>query len=431
MLTQLVALALLFFAITPNLGFFTIPSILLITSVLFLMLIEESYPKMFGSIKVTELVNIIPYAFFTLLFYGVIYYGGLYQNTNSIIVGYFVLGAFIFINFLRYLLFKKTFSFLFICTIYLLMSFWTLLNSPHPTVDTVIVLKEAPLMLLSGKNPYSSTFTQVYKDIKPNYYNYLPFSFFYALPFVLVFHDPRFLIIFSNLLSALIIYKLFNKEDKDKIINIFVLTFLFLPRSFYMLEHAYLDPVIFSFFLLFLYFFISKNKSQFSYLFLGLFFSIKQPPILVLPLLLKEKNILKGFFKIPNLILFLLPFSLPVFYLLINSKAFIENIFTGLNPSKITSPISESLTLPTLLKYFSLPANIAYLIGLIMLLVTFVYIFITKKSLIFKIALFFLSFNYFTYHAFFNSYFLVIEFLLLGLAIQYFWNTNKQNHSLN
>jgi len=420
MIIQQISLILLFFAITPNLGFFTIPSILLITSVILLNVLASNNFLKHTKEDTRSEKKLTIYLLFTLLFYSLIYYGGLYQNKNSILIGYFVLTAFVLLNFLRYHFFKKTFSFVFICTIYIVISLWTITNSPRPTVDTIVVLKEAPLMLLAGKNPYSSTFTQVYPSVKPDYYNYLPFSFFYELPFVLLFKDPRSVIIFSNLLSALLIYKLFKKADSEGVVNIFVLTFLFLPRSFYMLEHAYLDPVIFSFFLLFIFFYVIKNKSKFAYLFLGLFLSFKQPPILTIPLILKGKQFRKNFFKLKNLSLFLLPFAIPLIYLAVNNQAFLEDTVFNLNPARITSPISSSLTLPTLLKYLSINANTAYLIGIVLFLLTFSYLFLNKMPLLTKITLLFLVFNYFIYHAFFNSYFLVAQFLLLGITSEYY-----------
>ncbi len=420
-----ISILLIFFATTPNLGFFTIPSILTVTSVILILILNTSSLIKIKSFDIKSEKVLTIYLFFILLFYSAIYYGGLYQNKNSIVLGYFVLTGFILINFIRYHFFKKTFSFIFICTVYVLMSLWTIFNSPHPVVDTVVVLKEAPQMLIRGKNPYSSTFTQVYPNVNPNYYNYLPFSFFYELPFVLLFKDPRSVIVFSNLLSAILIYKLFKKTDKERVINVFVLTFLFLPRTFYMLEHAYLDPVIFSFFLLFIFFYVNKNKNKFAYLFLGLFLSFKQPPILTIPLFLKENFFRKDFFKLKNFSLFLLPLILPLIYLAINSKAFLEDIVFGLNPAKITSPISSSLTLPTLLKYLSINANFAYLIGLILFAVTFIYLFFKKTSPLTKIVITFLAFNYFTYHAFFNSYFLVIQFLLLAITTEYFGQADK------
>ena len=190
-------LLLLFFAITPNLGFFTVPSFLIIASVLILMFVNTYFLRANINVTRNSLNSVIPYIFLILLFYSIIYYGGLYQSKNSIIVGYYIFGTFILMSFLRFIVFKKSPTLLLIIAVYISISFWTILNSPHPTVDTFTVLKEAPLMLLNGENPYASTFTQVYPQVKPDYYNYLPFSFFYAVPFVLIFSDPRYMIIFS------------------------------------------------------------------------------------------------------------------------------------------------------------------------------------------------------------------------------------------
>jgi hypothetical protein len=82
--------------------------------------------------------------------------------------------------------------------------------------------------------------------------------------------------------------------------------------------------------------------------------------------------------------------------------------------------MSISLTLPTLLKSLSFPSSYIYLPGLVLLVLSAIYIFKIKTSIVYKMALFLLCFNSFTYHAFFNSYYLVTQFLLFDIAIDYF-----------
>ena len=151
---------------------------------------------------------------------------------------------------------------------------WTLWGSPKPIVDTFDVFSQVGQKLLTFQNPYTAIFTRTYSQID-NHFHYLPFSFLITSPFSILFHDPRYAIIFFNLLSVLLLKKLFKNKFEGNRLNILLATFLFLPRSFYMLEHMYLDPIIFSFFLLF-YFFFQKKKYTLSILFLALFFSFKQ-----------------------------------------------------------------------------------------------------------------------------------------------------------
>ena len=58
-----------------------------------------------------------------------------------------------------------------------------LIGSPSPGIDVFIILKEAPLKLLQGINPYRTLYTAVFPGVVPDYYGYWPASFFFTLPF--------------------------------------------------------------------------------------------------------------------------------------------------------------------------------------------------------------------------------------------------------
>lgn len=358
----------------------------------------------------------IPLTLFLLLFFSGIYYGGLYQNQNSFLIGYFLFFLILFYVIGSFLAQKKI-SLQIILIGYIVIALWTIIFSPHPIVDTFVVLKEAPLKFLSGINPYTTLYSKVYPHINPNYYNYLPVSFIFLSPFVFFLSDPRFAIIFVNVVSAIILYKLFYKKNNNLVI-LFIYTFLFLPRSFYILEHVYLDPVIFFFFVLFYYFSTKKQYIKLSFLFLSLFFSIKQPPILLIPLFIKK---LVKPFRIKGFFIFALPFIFPLYYLLINKKAFINNVILSLSSGTITSPISNSLTLLTFIKSI-IPVSFNVVLFILTLIFFAFYVFTIKSkvSIILKVVIIMFCFNFFSYHAFFNSYYFVLQFLLLEIAIDYF-----------
>lgn len=288
-------------------------------------------------------------------------------------------------------------------------------NSPQPIVDIFVILKEAPLKILAGINPYDTTYTQVYSNSILNYFGYLPLSFIITMPFVIVFSDPRYATIFFNLLSVLLLYKLL-KGKKHKDINIFIATFLMLPRSFYILEHMFLDQIIFSFFLLFFYFLHKKNY-KLSVLSLSLFFGFKQYLFLIIPFVLKfyYKVILKYW------IYFLLPFGLILLFFLINPSSFITDIVLNFNPAKKLLPNSLSLSFPNLLKIL-IPYQLAIYLSLFIFGLNYLLSFMFKAKKVFVLQIYELLFlfNVFSLYSYFNHYFLTFEFLLLFIIIKYF-----------
>lgn len=307
----------------------------------------------------------------------------------------------------------------FIVFSYIFLSIWTLIQSPQPRVDSFIQQKEAPLKLIQGINPYNSVYTKVYSNVEPNYFGYLPFSFIYHLPFVFAFSDPRFSIIISNLIIAVVIFKLFKLKNRREESYPFIAAFLFLPRSFYILEHMYLDPVIFSFFLLFIYSYIKKRYSL-STLLLSLFFSFKQHLIFLLPLFVKHTS--KKFHTFKHTLIFLLPFFLPLLFLLINPSAFLKNIVFFFNPQHIPAPVLNSLSLTTLFTRYMIKSPSIYLNVIFFILFLFFFlliIFKRKTFLIPKLAVSLILFNFFMYHSFFNHYYLVALFLLFDILCNY------------
>ena len=426
MAIKLLLLVLTFFAITPNLGFFTIPAFFTLFFIILIMLTTLLKPNFFNTFFIKPSDELVKLTLLGLLFYSGIYYGGLYQKPESFFIGYLLFFATLF--YVSYCIFtKRKLSLLVILSSYLLIALWTIFSSPHPIVDTIVVLKEASLKFFAGLNPYTSTYTKVYENINPNYYNYLPFSFIFFLPFVLIFNDPRFGIIFCNILSAIFIYRIFKENNNKNILLLFIYSFLFFPRSFYMLEHVYLDTVIFSFFLGF-YYFYSNKKYLLAFLTLSLFFSFKQPMILALPIMLTNVNFRKKILERQNLLIFVIPLFLPLYYLLLNKTAFLNNIIFNLNLNKITSPINGSLTIQTFLKNFIFFTSTTSIYFTLIFTIIFLIIIRSKIPTIQKFTLTYFTFNFFMYHAFFNSYYFYVEFLFFSMILDFF-NFKNNRHS--
>lgn len=365
---------------------------------------------------------------FALLFYSGIYYGGLYQEKNSVLIGQIIFFLLVIYSFFNYFIFKKAGKQHFLAIViivYIFLAVWTMIGSPAPVVDSFFVLKEAPLKFINGENPYLATFTKVYSNGELDYFGYMPFSFIYTLPFVLLFSDPRYGIVFANLASSLILYKILINNGSKQMVNLFILTFLFLPRSFFMLEHVYLDSIIFSFFILYIYLNF-KQKSKISFFILSVFFSFKQSMLLLLPLFLNKKLFFKSFSKI-NVVFFFLPFLLPLYFLFLNQKAFLDDIIFLFNPNTTPAPVNLSLSLSTLIRIINSNNNLLYfsIIGIIFNIIIYLFLLRKNYSFIFKIALILFFFNFFTYLSFFNHYYIVVLFLILDMAFSYF-NVNLE-----
>lgn len=343
-----------------------------------------------------------------ILLYSAYYYGGLYQIPYLKTIGQLIFFIMIIYIVIKKYIFNKYISLSFIVFFYLFLAFWTISTSPHPHVDTIIVLKEAPFKFLQGINPYNTTYTRVYSNILPNYYNYLPFSILFFLPFDLLFQDPRYALLITNFLSFLLLFKMVQNTYKKRAL-LPVSLILFLPGSFYMIEHAYLDQVVFFFFILSI--FCLKKSYKTFYLILSLFFSFKQNLILLFPYFINIKHIKKYYFYI------LSPFVLIFPFLFWNPSAFIKNVVSSLKPEQITSPINSSLTVPTfIINSLQITWNIkpnVYMTCFFIFVLLYIYVLFKKNVSISQktILIIFISY-FFSYHAFFNSYFLVGLFIV-------------------
>lgn len=403
---KLFLLLIFFSSIIPSLGFFTLTSFLIVTIVFCVFLFVR---------RLNNAVSVFPLVL--LIVYGIVFYGGLYQNNSSFFAGRFLSFVMLIVSLLP-VIFPKTpgayskMLFALIIAFYLFLGSWTIYNSPHPRVDTFYQFLEAPQKILLGENPYASTFTKVYAGVKPDYFPYLPFSFLYTLPFVFLFSDPRFGIILANSVSAYIIYRLFQSKQKEQIGLLFVSAFLLLPRSFYIIEHMYLDPIIFMFYLLFLYFYLKKSHSL-STISLSLFFLFKQHLIILLPFIFQKKRI--------RPVLFFFPFLVIALFFLLDRTAFMRNIVFYFNPKTVPAPIHMSLSFTTFLS--ALPSletsNLPYLISLFLFIGIYLYIIRSGRSFIFKTTISIFAFTYFMYQSFYNHYYMVAQFLFLDILLEY------------
>lgn len=359
-----------------------------------------------------------------LLYFSCFFYGGLYQNNVSKVIGSVLF--FIFNSILLYYYYIKPLQFnlfRFICIFYVVLSVWTIIGSPKPYVDTFDIFKQVSQKVLSGQNPYTAAYTKTYAKTE-NHFHYLPMSFLTTTPFSFIFQDPRYSIIFFNLVSAFLLRLLFKNKLLVESLNLYIALFLFLPRSFYMIEHMYLDPIIFTFFLLF-YYFTKQKKYILSSIALSLFFSFKQNLIILLPIVVLDKTVflhLKKYYKY-----FFLPFIFILVYMALNPYEFIKNTFLVMFGSYfypkivVSTPIDMALSFQVFIKYFFPSIQTIYLYGIsgILLLLGLIRVVMMKnQTLIVKMFISTFIVGFFMHLSFYNYYYFVSMFYLVALMFK-------------
>lgn len=373
-------------------------------------------------------MSIIQILFILLFIYAWSVYGGLYQNTLDIKAGKNIFIIILIICFLFIKNFAKQKNFgAFLIGSFIILSFWTIHTSPNPKVDVFIILKEAPQKLLDGINPYQALYTKVYPKIIPDHFTYLPLSFLYMMPFVVLLHDPRYGTIFAYVLIIYFLSKTFPLHVSKRAKYLLLMAFIFLPRSFFIIEHSYLDPVIFMFFVMYMYF--KLHNYHIGYLFLGSFFTIKQDILFLFPLFV-TKDRLRALFKINNFILFVLPFTLIFLFLFWSKKDFLHDTLTSVFPTTTEiPPFLMSLSLPIFLLRNNFVTNIYTSIkissSIFLLLATIVMV--KKIATTTKLYTLLLFFVYFHYVGFFNHYYLISQFLLFDILVHYFSHVGNKD----
>lgn len=407
---NILILGILLGAVMPTLGFFSPGSALALLLLFFVILLI-----VFKGITIPLRRESIPPAALLVLAYAAYYYGGFYQPPFLKAMGQLIFFAMIAILLWRTYIRKQASGPWFFVLFYLILAGWTLITSPHPHVDTVVVFKEAPLKLLQGINPYNAIFSPVYPHIVSDYYNHLPVTFLLYLPFAVLPIDERIALVAMTVSLFLLLYRRLPKKARtDALLPLSLV--LFMPGSFYMLEHMYSETMIFFFFSLFIFF--SAVSEKWQHLFLAFFFTVKQNILLTLPYFISRK-----IFRRNNWLFFLVPFLIVLVFFIWNPPAFLDDTLFDLAPGKTASPVAIALTFPNLLRYFlpdSIPVSIFRTAGYVIF--AFFYLFITLKpsglSATFRAAAVLLASYFFSHYAYFNSYYLILLLFLLDFIIE-------------
>lgn len=350
-----------------------------------------------------------------------IYYGGAYQKPGAIYQLSILLLAICFLLSITYF-FKGEVKYRFVALfgLTILLRFLMIVSSPNPQIDVFVILKEAPQALMQGKNPYSISYTQSYPNVTPDYFSYWPGAFLLAIPFSVVFGEPRLLIILAETLSAILIYKLLQKRNSSPA-EILTLISLFIPRAFFATGQGWIDPLIVTLLMVTACLEVKKVKNFFSPLLWGLSFTIKQTvfPIALFAYQAGVASIKKLTIALAVTAAIILPFFLW------NPNNFINDtlgIFWRAGTTR-EALMHDSLTVNS---WFFRTLGFDMPIVLRILIWTTFFVLILKKvgkgwaNFFLACATWFLGFFIFSNQAFYNYYYFVVNLLLLAIVFNFY-----------
>lgn len=354
--------------------------------------------------------------FILLCLLSVLLYGGLYQNNPVLVyLSYLLLG----LN----LLFAVKLSadqstagskkiFIYMVLIAVLLRLFMVWSSPTPYIDVYDYLKIGALGFIKGQNPYAMTYTKLYPNFTPDYYAYPPGMLYLTLPFVGLFRDPRYTMIFAEMGAAFLIYDFLKKSKEGYIVP---LLFLLNPISLYMIEQSYTETLIF-FLIVFSVWLWRKKKFYLFALLLGLTLSTKQYLFLLIPLYWKLINGLKEKIYIIGGAL-LTSFLLILPFLIWNYPEFMKDVvyLQGTFP-----PRYEGLSFFAFV--FRLGGSYNQMLSLFITVISLIYIYTRKHSgqagFFILSSLLFLVVFFFNKWSFINYYYLISQLLLAGIVMK-------------
>lgn len=315
-----------------SLGFYYVPGLIFLLISLFILLLFHKLDlrKILVNLDLYTLANLVLVLFVAL---ALVLYGGLYQNNSHHFLDLsrvlFVISLLISITYFvnvskipkfRWFFRLRFWGFILIAFFLRLLMIW---SSPSPSIDVFGIQKIAPRAIIEGNNPYSLIYHFPWQNEPLDVYSYGPFNIFLNFPAVLLLKDPRYIQIISELGIALLIYFILKKRSlSNEFIEKLPLIFLFNPRALFILEQAWVDPVLV--FLVFLFagtLFVWKRELV-AFFILGLALATKQYAVFLFPFLL-----MGGFLKIRNLFITVgvaVVTSLP--FLIWNAKDFLRDV---------------------------------------------------------------------------------------------------------
>ncbi len=229
----------------------------------------------------------------TLLFTNPTFYGDAQALERGVrwfaVAGLVVLAAYLCIH-LRASLVRARFLLLLAC--FAVMGIAVIRASPRPWTDVWVIQQGAADALLHGSNPYSVTYPDIYGSLSKQWYAsellvggrvaafpYPPLSVLLELPFFAVFGDVRYALLAAMLALAWMLGKL---GAAGELAGLFV---LFQPRTLFVLEQSWTEPLVLALFALALLASVRSRSAALAGLAIGLVAASKQySPFLVVPL---------------------------------------------------------------------------------------------------------------------------------------------------
>ncbi|OGE08898.1 hypothetical protein A3A60_00915 [Candidatus Curtissbacteria bacterium RIFCSPLOWO2_01_FULL_42_26] len=315
-----------------SLGFYYVPGLIFLLISLFILLLfyKLDFRKILVNLDLHTLVDFVLVLF---VYLSLVLYGGLYQNKSHhfldlsrvLLVMSLLISFTYFVNVSKIpklkRFFRLRFWFFILTALFLrLLMIW---SSPSPSIDVFGIQKIAPRAIIEGNNPYSLIYHFPWQNEPLDVYSYGPFNIFLNFPAVLLLKDPRYIQIISELGIALLIYFILKKRSlSNKFAEKLPLIFLFNPRALFILEQAWVDPILVFFVFLFAGTLFIWKREFIAFFILGLALATKQYAVFLFPFLL-----MGGFLKIRNFLItvgVVIVTSLP--FLIWNAKDFIRDV---------------------------------------------------------------------------------------------------------
>lgn len=256
------------------------------------------------------------------------------------------------------ILYRNKYAFLIIISLIIQLTLIRIIRIPD--IDVYRVLRYGPPRIMALENPYETGVTNLLlssKNFGYHFYAYGPATIFLFLPFDLLLHEPRYLLILANFLAVFALYKISKKFWRDnKIAEIISLIYLFNPRQAFFLTFSLTDDLITSLLFLGILFFVNR-KFITSGVLLSLTLSIKVFYGLPFLFFFKNKTFINRKLILAGAVIFA---ALHLPFILLDSQAIYKSLVSINVGGEIFTQLGKySLTLSTFLdrqfKYYPPP----------------------------------------------------------------------------
>lgn len=175
-----------------------------------------------------------------------------------------------------------------------LSGIWLIKHEPYPFIDVFVFHQNSGYALLRGINPYTLTTPNIYGESYIYAYGkelihngiltignpYPPLSIYVSTLGYLFGGDIRYSHLAAFLLAGVLIAFLYPGRDS----KLAAYLFLFMPKSFYVIEQSWTEPIVVMFLMAFIY--CAVHRPRWLPIMAGLLFASKQYLLFAFPLLL-------------------------------------------------------------------------------------------------------------------------------------------------